>query len=68
MRESLTDEIEAVMDRVDSERAVILAGGNAGPGAALFAASRPERTAALVLFHTSMRYLAEDDYPFGIIS
>ena len=41
--ESLGDEFEAVMDDVGSAQAVVLAGGNAGPGTALFAASRPER-------------------------
>ena len=64
--ESLSDEIEAVMDAAESERAVVLAGGNAGPGTALFVASRPERTVGLVLFQTTVRLLKDDDYGFGL--
>lgn len=63
--ESLADEIEAVMDAVGSERALILAAGSAGPAAALFAASHPERTDGLILWHTTVRWLRDADYPFG---
>jgi hypothetical protein len=38
---------------------------DAGPTAMLFAASRPERTVALVLANTSARILRSDDYPVG---
>jgi pimeloyl-ACP methyl ester carboxylesterase len=31
-----------------------------------FAATRPERTSALILFHTTARYLAASDYPIGM--
>ena len=64
--EALSDEIEAVMEAVSSERAFVLAAGNAGPAGALFAASRPDRTAGLILSHTTVRYLRDDDYPFGL--
>ena len=64
--ESMSDEIEAVMDAVGSDRAFILAAGSAGPAGALFAASRPDRTAGLMLIHTTVRYLRDDDYPFGL--
>lgn len=63
--ESLSDEIEAVMDAVGSERAFVLAAGSAGPGGALFAATHPDRTAGLILGHTTVRWLQDDDYPFG---
>ena len=63
--ESLSDEIEAVMDAVDSEQAVILGAGNAGAPAALFAASHPERTTGLILWHTTVRYGWDEDYQFG---
>ena len=64
--ESLADEIAAVMDAVGSERAFVLAAGSAGPGGALFAASYPDRTAGLILSHTTVRWLQDDDYPIGI--
>ena len=54
------------MDAVDSDEAVILAAGNSGPAGALFAASRPERTRGLILFHTTVRSLEDDDYPIGM--
>ena len=64
--EALSDEIEAVMEAVSSERAFVLAAGNAGPAGALFAASRPDRTAGLILSHTTVRYGWDEDYPFGL--
>lgn len=64
--ESLGDEIEAVLDAVGSEQAVVMAGGNAGPGTAFFAASRPSRTLGLILFQTTVRLLKDENYPFGI--
>ncbi len=64
--ESLSDEIEAVMDTVGCEQAVLLAGGTAAPAMALFAASRPERTTGLVLFQATVRLLKDEGYPFGI--
>ncbi len=63
--ESLSDEIEAVMDAVSSERAFLLAAGNAGPAGSLFAATHPDRTSGLILGHTTVRMLRDDDYEFG---
>ncbi|WP_156689533.1 adenylate/guanylate cyclase domain-containing protein [Mycobacterium sp. Marseille-P9652] len=42
-------EIEAVMDAVGFERAVLFGGSESGPAEIFFAASRPERTRALIL-------------------
>jgi class 3 adenylate cyclase len=39
---------------------------DAGAMAMLFAATRPERTSALVLVNTSAKWVAADDYPIGI--
>jgi class 3 adenylate cyclase len=64
--ESLADEVEAVLDALRSDRAVILAGGNGGPAGALFATTRPERTAGIIFFQSSARWLVDDDYPFGL--
>jgi class 3 adenylate cyclase len=54
-----------VLDEVGSQRAAIMAQLDAGPTALLFAATRPERTSALVLVHTSARFAAASDYPIG---
>jgi class 3 adenylate cyclase len=60
------EELDAVLEAVGSERTVIMAHGDVGPMGLLFAATRPERTSALILANTSARYLAADDYPIGV--
>jgi len=64
--ESYAEEIEAVLDAAASERAALFAMSDAGPAGLLFAATRPRRTEALILFNTTARYLAADDYPIGL--
>ena len=63
--ESYAEELEAVLDEVGCDRAAIMAEMDAGPTALLFAATKPERTSALVLVHTSARFVAGSDYPIG---
>jgi pimeloyl-ACP methyl ester carboxylesterase len=63
--ESYTQELAAVLDEVGSEQAAILVSLDAG-SAMYFAATRPERTSALILFNTTARVLAADDYPIGM--
>jgi class 3 adenylate cyclase len=48
------DDIRAVMDAAASERATIVGVSEGGPAAAMFAASYPERTNALVLWLSSL--------------
>jgi class 3 adenylate cyclase len=65
--EAYADEVAAVMDAAGSERAALMATtAEASPMALFFAATRPERTTALVLGNASARYVAADDYPIGI--
>jgi class 3 adenylate cyclase len=64
--ESFSEELGCVMHEVGSERAAIMASYDAGPMGMLFAATKPERTVALILVNTSARYLAADDYPMGV--
>jgi class 3 adenylate cyclase len=64
--EGYAEELDAILDEVGSQRAAIMAHIDAGPMALLFAASRPERTSALVLVNCSARWVAADDYPIGI--
>ena len=47
--EELMDDIGVVLDAVGSERAALFGGAEGGPMCALFAATFPERTSALVL-------------------
>jgi pimeloyl-ACP methyl ester carboxylesterase len=63
--ETRMDDVRAVMDAVGSERAVLFGYSEGGPMAILFAATYPERTAALVLYGTYARRLVAADYPWG---
>jgi class 3 adenylate cyclase len=64
--ESWAEELAVVLDAVGSERAAIVAHLDAGPMALFFAATRPERTSALVLANTMARRAVADDYPIGL--
>ena len=64
--ESFVEELDGVMSEVGSERAAIMASYDAGPMGMLFAATKPERTTALILVNTGAKYLADDDYPIGV--
>lgn len=59
------DDIRAVMDAAGSRRAAIMGFSEGGPMSMLFAATYPERTAALVLYSTPVSWLRTDDYPWA---
>jgi class 3 adenylate cyclase len=63
--ETRMDDIRAVLDAVGTERAVLVGVGEGGQTCALFAATYPERTEALVLANTPARAVAAEDYPYG---
>jgi class 3 adenylate cyclase len=64
--ESHAEELAAVLDEVGAEQVALMAQLDGGPLALFFAATRPERTSAVVLVNATARYLAADDYPIGI--
>ena len=64
--EELLDDIRAVLDAASSERAVLLGQAEGGPMCALFAATLPERTSALVLNSSYAKRLWAPDYPWGL--
>ncbi len=64
--EARMDDIRAVLDAVGAERAVLVGGGAGGQPCAMFAATYPERTRALVLVGTPARAVKTDDYPYGL--
>ncbi len=64
--ESFVQELECVMDEVGSEHAAIMASYDAGPTGMLFATTKPQRTAALILVNTAAKYLAAPDFPSGM--
>jgi class 3 adenylate cyclase len=64
--EQWMQDVRVVMDAAGSGRAVILGCAEGGPMAMLFAATHPDRTAALILFDTAARMLRDVDYPWGL--
>jgi len=59
------DDVRAVMDACGSSRAALIGISEGGPMCALFAATYPERTRALVLLNSYARRLAAPGYPMG---
>jgi class 3 adenylate cyclase len=57
--EQWADEARAVLDAVDSERAVLFGMSDGGPIALLFAAAHPHRTRALILVNTTASFIPE---------
>ena len=64
--EERMDDVRAVMDAAQSERAVLMGWSEGGPMSLLFAATYPARTSALVLCSSFARRLSAPDYPIGI--
>jgi pimeloyl-ACP methyl ester carboxylesterase len=64
--EDRMDDIRAVMDAAQCERAAIIGISDGGPLAVLFAATYPARATALVLWETFARILAAPDYAIGL--
>jgi pimeloyl-ACP methyl ester carboxylesterase len=63
--ETRMDDIRAVLDAVGAKRTTRVGLGEGGQTCALFAATYPERTEALVLVATPARVVRADDYPYG---
>jgi DNA-binding SARP family transcriptional activator/pimeloyl-ACP methyl ester carboxylesterase len=63
--ETRMDDVRAVMDAAASERAVLLGISEGGSMSALFTATHPQRSRALVLMGTFARQSWAPDYPFG---
>jgi pimeloyl-ACP methyl ester carboxylesterase len=63
--ETRMDDMRAVMDVVGAERAAVLGHSEGGSMCALFAATYPERTRALVMVGSSARTRWAPDYPLG---
>ena len=63
--ETRMDDVRAVMDAVRSSRAALLGYSEGGPMCALFAATYPERTTALIMLGAYARRIWASDYPWG---
>ena len=63
--ETRMDDVRAVMDAVRSTRAALLGYSEGGPMCALFAATYPKRTSALIMLESFARRVWASDYPYG---
>lgn len=63
--EERMDDVRAVMDAVGSERAALFGFSEGGNMSALFAATYPARTTALVTFGTFAKRIWSPDYPWA---
>ena len=63
--ETRMDDVRAVLDAVGSSRAALLGYSEGGPMCALFAATYPDRTAALIMIGSYARRIWAPDYPSG---
>ncbi len=60
------DETQVVLDGMGSQQAALMGHGGGGHLLALFAATHPDRTKALVLWRAAARFSAAPDYPWGL--
>jgi pimeloyl-ACP methyl ester carboxylesterase len=63
--EQRMDDVRAVLDAVGSERAALCGVSEGGPMSALFAATYPEKTSALVMIGTYAKRVRDEEYPWG---
>jgi DNA-binding SARP family transcriptional activator/pimeloyl-ACP methyl ester carboxylesterase len=63
--EQRMDDVRAVMDACESERAVLFGYSEGGPMSILFAATYPQRVTGLILADATARWSPAPDYPCG---
>jgi pimeloyl-ACP methyl ester carboxylesterase len=63
--ETRMDDVRAVLDTVGSQHAAMAGYSEGGPMCALFAATYPQRTTALIMIGSYARRIAAPDYPWG---
>jgi pimeloyl-ACP methyl ester carboxylesterase/class 3 adenylate cyclase len=63
--EQRMDDVRAVMDAVGSKCAALMGYSEGGPLCALFSATYPERTSALIMINSYARRTRTEDYPWG---
>jgi pimeloyl-ACP methyl ester carboxylesterase len=64
--EQRMDDVRAVMDATGAERAALFGPSEGGPMSALFAATYPERTTALILYGTFASTVRDATYPWAM--
>ena len=63
--EQRMDDVRAVMDAAGSTHAALFGVSEGGPLSALFAATYPERTSALIMYGAYAKWIRDADYPWA---
>ena len=63
--EQRMDDVRAVMDAANSDKAALVGVSEGGPMCALFSATYPSRTRALVTYGSYARWLHANDHPWA---
>ncbi len=63
--ETRMDDVRAVLDATGTQRAALVGASEGGPMSILFAATYPERVAALVVYGSMPRFVWAPDFPLG---
>jgi pimeloyl-ACP methyl ester carboxylesterase/class 3 adenylate cyclase len=63
--ETRMDDVRAVLDATGTKRAALVGASEGGPMSILFAATYPERVAALVVYGSMPRFVWAPDFPLG---
>jgi pimeloyl-ACP methyl ester carboxylesterase len=63
--EERMEDVRTVMDAAGCERAAVFGESEGGPLCALFAATYPERTRALILYGALVRLVADEQFPWA---
>jgi pimeloyl-ACP methyl ester carboxylesterase len=63
--EQRMEDVHAVLDAMGSTKAALIGISEGGPMCALFAATYPERTSALVMAGSYAKWTRDEDYPLG---
>jgi pimeloyl-ACP methyl ester carboxylesterase len=63
--EERMEDLHAVMDAAGVERAALLGVSEGAPMSALFAATNPDRTRALIMYGSYAKGLADEEYPWA---
>jgi len=64
--EQRMDDVRAVLDAAGSQRAALFGPSEGGPMSALFAATYPQRTSALILYGTFASTIRDAGYPWAM--
>lgn len=64
--EETMEDIVAILDAVECEKATLMSASEGGPAVIMFAATYPNRTSQLILYGTMPKWVRSYDYPWAL--